>query len=237
MRKLLAALVVLAVIVVGADVAGRLYAEHRVQQALAQQLPGRADPAVRIHGFSFLLQAFAGRYTNVTISGAGVPSGPLKDVSVALDLTDIDYPLRDAIAGTTRGLTVGQAGLRLVISAQDLAAALGLPDLTLSSAGGAGIRFATSVSVAGTAIPVAADVTIRMADGRLRLSAGAVSADGARVPSAVVGDLTRRLTTSIPVPQFAIHVTSGAVSLSDGSVVITATATDLTADQVASLAG
>ena len=88
MRRLLVALLVLAVVLVDADVGGRVYSEDRADAALAQHLPGPADPAVSIHGFSLLLQALPGRYSHVTISSNDLGTGPLQHVAAVADLYD-----------------------------------------------------------------------------------------------------------------------------------------------------
>ncbi|MBN9608314.1 MAG: DUF2993 domain-containing protein [Actinobacteria bacterium] len=232
MRKLLVALLVLAVVLIGADVGGRVYAEDQADAALAQHLPGPADPAVSIHGFSFLLQALPGRYSHVTISSNDLSSGPLQHVAAEADLYDVSYPLRSAISGTVDGLTIGRAQLRLTVPATDLGSVLGVPNLTLSSTAGTAIRLHTSVTVAGETVPVTADVAISMTDRTLHLSASALSAGGVSLPSALIGELHRRLTVSVPLPGLPFGVTSAVISVSGGDLVISASATDLRADQI-----
>jgi hypothetical protein len=132
------------------------------------------------------------------------------------DLYDVGYPLRSAISGTVDGLTIGRAELRLTVPATDLGSVLGVPNLTLSSTGGTGIRLHTSVTVAGETVPVTADVAISMTDRTLHLSASALSAGGVSLPSALIGELHRRLTVSVSLPGLPFGVTSAVISVSGG---------------------
>lgn len=232
MRKLVAVLLVLAVILVGADVGGRWYAQRQAERALAQHLPSDASPSVSIGGFSFLLQALPGRYSHVTIGSDDLGAGAVQHISARADLYDVDYPLRDAIDQTADSLTVGRAQLRVMIPGADLGAALGLPNLTVSPADGTAIRLRTSVSVAGETWPATVDVTAGVTGRTLRMSAAPVSVAGVHVPAAAVKELQRRLTTSVALPQLPFDVTSAAVSASGGNLVIVATATDLRADDL-----
>lgn len=229
MRRLLVAVLVLAALVVAADVGGRWYAQRQAAQALAQHLPADADPTVTVHGFSFLAQALPGRYTHVTIDSNDLGAGAVQHVSAQADLYDVTYPLRNAIDRTADNLTIGRATLRVVIPATDLGAAIGVPDVTVSSAGGTAIRLHTTVSVAGEAFPVTAEVAATLTGRTLHLSAAPISAAGVSVPSALVSGLQKRLTASIPLPQLPFDVTAATVSASGGSLVIQATATDLRA--------
>lgn len=233
MRKWLVALLVVVVVLVGADIGGRAYAQRQAERAIAQHLSARADPAVRIHGFSFLLQALTGRYSHVSIGSSHVALGAMADVAAQVDLLGIDYPLRDAIDGTTTDMTIGRAQLRLIVPAAVLASLLGVPDLTLSAAGGSAMTLRTTVSVAGEPVPVTADVAVGVTGRTLRVAAAPVAAAGTALPSALVAELRRRLTTEVAIPQLPFGVTSATAAATDGNLVISASATDLAASQLA----
>lgn len=232
MRKVVVALLVLAVVVVVADVGGRMYAQQQVAKGFAQHTAGQVEPAVEIHGFSFLLQALPGRYSHVSLRSDDLAMGSLRNVAARADLYDIAYPLRDALGGTVDGMTIGRAHLRLTIPAAVLGSALGVPDLALSAAGGDGIVLHTSVTVAGESIPVDVRVAVGLSGRTLRVAAAPVAAAGVALPPALAHELRQRLTASVPLRELPFGATSATASVSGGDLVISASAAHLTADQL-----
>ena len=114
MRKLLIFVFVLIVIVVGLDIGGRYYAESQASKTIGEQT-GTPDPAVDIHGFSFLVQAIPGHYQNVTLSSQDVTAGPITGIATTIELYDVHFPLGDAIKGNTDNLTAAHATLSGVV--------------------------------------------------------------------------------------------------------------------------
>jgi hypothetical protein len=121
-RRWVIALVVLVLLLVGADFGAAAYAEHMISQKARTQLQLTDDPSVTIHGFPFLTQALGGDYSHISVSAAGVPvAGKLQDVAVNAELEDVNAPLSDLTNGNTKAITIGKLTGSVTIKAADLA--------------------------------------------------------------------------------------------------------------------
>ena len=82
-RRWVIALIVLVLLLVGADFGAAAFAEHMISQKARTQLQLNDDPSVTIHGFPFLTQALGGDYSHISVSAAGLPvANKLQDVAV-----------------------------------------------------------------------------------------------------------------------------------------------------------
>ncbi len=121
-RRWVIALVVLVLLLVGADFGAAAYAEHMISQKARTQLQLTDDPSVTIHGFPFLTQALGGDYSHISVSAAGVPvADKLQDVAVNAELEDVTAPLSDLTNGNTKAITIGKLTGAVTIKAADLA--------------------------------------------------------------------------------------------------------------------
>jgi hypothetical protein len=232
-RKLIAALVVLVLLLVGADVAGRLIAQQKASQALAAKLDGDSDPSVRIHGFSFLWQAVRGDYGHVTATSNGLTLGPIHRVDAQVDLYDAALPLSDALSGNVEHLTAQRADLRAVIPGDQLAGFLQQPGMTFESAGDGMVRVHTTIAVSGRTFPIVVDIDISVTDDKLTLSARPISAAGVQIPAHIADDLKNRLTTDkIPLTALPFPLESADVAVQNGNLVLTASATKVDAQRL-----
>lgn len=121
-RRWVIALVVLVLLLVGADFGAAAYAEHMISQKARTQLQLTDDPSVTIHGFPFLTQALGGDYRHISVSAAGIPvADKLQDVAVNAELEDVTAPLSDLTNGNTKAITIGKLTGSVTIKAADLA--------------------------------------------------------------------------------------------------------------------
>jgi hypothetical protein len=121
-RRWVIALVVLVLLLVGADFGAAAYAEHMISQKARAQLQLTDDPSVTIHGFPFLTQALGGEYGHISVSAAGVPvADKLQDVAVNAELENVTAPLSDITSGNTKAITIGELTGSVTIKAADLA--------------------------------------------------------------------------------------------------------------------
>ncbi|MBE1500057.1 hypothetical protein H4696_007157 [Amycolatopsis lexingtonensis] len=121
-RRWVIALVVLVLLLVGADFGAAAYAEHMISQKARTQLQLTDDPSVTIHGFPFLTQALGGDYRHISVSAAGLPvADKLQDVAVNAELENVSAPLSDLTAGNTKSITIGELTGSVTIKAADLA--------------------------------------------------------------------------------------------------------------------
>jgi hypothetical protein len=231
-RKLIAALVVLVLLLVGADIAGRLIAQQKAEHALAARLDSQSEPTVRIHGFSFLWQAVRGDYSHVTATSNGLTLGPISKVDAQVDLYDARLPFSDALSGTMDHLTAQRADLRAVIPGEQLAALLQQPGMTFDPASDGMIRVHTTVAVAGRTFPITIDVDISVTHNNLTLAARPISAAGAQIPGELADSLQKQLTVSVPLTALPFPLDSADITAQNGNLVLTATATDVDARQL-----
>lgn len=120
-RRLVIALVVLLGLAVVADFVTAAIFEHEVSKRARDKFGLADDPSVRVHGFSFLLQAFSGEYDHVTVEATGVPvRDTLRDVEVNAELYDVRAPLGELISGSSKGVQVGKVDGKVRIKASDV---------------------------------------------------------------------------------------------------------------------
>ena len=110
MKGLLLTLVVLAALLVGADLVAVRVAEGVIASQTQASGGFSQRPAVDVRGFPFLTQALAGRYDDVRVSASGTVSGtPVERLDVALQ--GVRLPLSQALSGDVATVPVeGLAG-------------------------------------------------------------------------------------------------------------------------------
>ncbi len=229
MRKLLILLAVLLLLVVGADIGGRAYAESKASDAIGAK-SGTTAPSVVIHGFSFLAQALPGHYQNITLASSDVTAGPITGIDATIELYDVDFPLSDAVKGDTSSLTAAQATLRGVIGDSVITAAMGQKGVTLSAGSGGAIRASATISVGGQQVAVTADLVASYASGVLHLKANGLDAAGVTLPD--VAQLTDGLSLSLPLKGLPFIVQAATLTASGSSLILTATANNVTVGSV-----
>lgn len=232
MRALLGTIVVLALLVVGADIGARLFAQSQAEKALRENYSAAADPTVQIRGFSFLLQAFQGDYSHIELSSPDVTLGALTNVQVHIDLHDVSLPLSDAISGDTSSMVARRADFQATIPAASLGDALDQENLTITPTADGLVQIGTTVTVAGQTIPVTVAASASISNGSLSLTAKLISAAGVTLPAQVTQALQARLSVKLPLSTLPFSLEKAGVSAQDGALVLTATGTNVTADQL-----
>lgn len=173
-KKLLTALVVLALLAVGLDRGGVLVAE-RVAGSSLQSSQGLAQrPEVSIDGFPFLDQVARGAYDRIEVRARDVPLGDAAD-PVALRLARLDVVLVDV--ETSRDFDrfdVRRARASALISYADLSEVFGVE---LSFAGDGRLTVRGAFRVLGQDVEPEVTVAPAVVDGALRL--GEISVAGA----------------------------------------------------------
>jgi hypothetical protein len=232
MRALLGTILVLLLLLVGADIGGRLFAQSQAEKALREHYPAAADPQVSIHGFSFLLQAVQGSYSDITMSSSNVTLGPVTGVRAQIDLHDTSLSLSDAISGDISRLSARRADFRAVFPAASLGDWLDQPTLTIAPGADGLVQIGTTVAVAGQTVPVAISASASISGGSLTIVAKTVSAAGLTLPTDRVRQLQNGLTAALPLKGLPFSIDHAGVSAQDGALVVTATGVDVTAAQL-----
>lgn len=133
MRKLIIGIVLILGLGLVVDFGSAAYAEYRLSRELRDGGQLDADPAVTIHGFPFLTQAWAGKYDNIEFRAQGVESDLVGEVTIEADLMGAKAPASDVIDGTIQKVPVDRLEGRMMIDATVLGQFLGIPDLQVSA--------------------------------------------------------------------------------------------------------
>lgn len=121
-RKLVAVLVVLILVLLGADFGAAAFAEHTVSQKTREQFGITDDPSVSIHGFPFLSQAISGDYSHMSVRAGGVPlNDALRELEFSAELRDVSAPLSDLTSGNVQAIKIGRLEGQIRIKASDIA--------------------------------------------------------------------------------------------------------------------
>lgn len=230
MRKLVGFLVVLVVLLVGADFGLRYLATRQIGDALQSRLNLATRPDVSVDGFPFVLQAVEGSYGTIHAALPPATVGPLDDVGITVALDGVRLPLGDAIAGNVDRLTADGGQARLTVPTSSVAAAAGLPDLRITEENGS-LVVTVTISVLGRQFPVTAQLDATVTDAGLSLRNGAISGVGVTLPSEVLSTVTALVDLTVPLDGLPVVITGGRVSVAGTDLVIDATtsALDLTA--------
>lgn len=130
MRRVLAAVLAAAAVLVLADFGTAAAVESAIARQMRDRLGLPEDPATSVGGPSFLLQAATGRYSSVEVSMERVPIGPLRTPEVRVRLYGVRASLGDLVGGTAARFRAAAAEGAVRIGPADvrrLAAAAGGP--------------------------------------------------------------------------------------------------------------
>lgn len=98
MRKFLVVLLILlAALVVVADIGARSFAQSTLSERLAQQMDMSEEPDVSIEGWAFLPQVLSGTYTEVNIDAASATMSGVTVEQVEATASDVEAPLSDLL--------------------------------------------------------------------------------------------------------------------------------------------
>ena len=226
MRKLVIGLIVLLVLLVGADFALRYVATQRISDAVATRLQLAEKPAVSIAGFPFITQALNGEYNTISASLPPTAFGPVADVAVNVDLLGVRIPLSDALRGNVDALTATSSQVRLSIPVSSVAAAVGLKTLQVTGTGNT-LAVTTMVTVLDQQYPITAQLGASVADSVLHLSTGPISGFGITLPAEIVAAIPTVIALDIPLAGLPFTITSGTVNAVGGNLVVDATTSTL----------
>lgn len=215
MKKVLAVLLVLVVLLVVADRVGVVVAEHVVADQVQEKAGLTAPPDVDIGGVPFLTQVVRGRYDDVrlqlTAEELGQPAGTTADVT----LHGVHVPLSALLHRSVTEIPVDSLDGTATLSYPLLSAQLG-GDTSLSWTDGA-LRVTRTVQVLGFSVPLTADGSVTLDGTDLVVNVSGASAAGVDLPSYVVSAATKLLDLRYPVPElpFGLQLT-GVTAAADG---------------------
>ena len=107
MRKFLVVfLILVAVLVVAADIGARAFAQNTLAERMAQQMEMSEEPEVSIAGWAFLPQVVSGTYTEIDITADSATMDGVTVEQVEATASDVEAPLSDLMDEPT--VTAGE---------------------------------------------------------------------------------------------------------------------------------
>jgi hypothetical protein len=229
-RRLLLVLAILLVVLVGLDFGGRWFSETQINRAIERNLEVPVTTATTdIGGFSFLWQAVTGRWTDISVRATGLQPPRVAVSEADVRLADVRLPLSDALSGSIDRLTAGTADGHAVITAKALSDATGVSPLALATGSSGGIDITTQATVLGQTLSVTADASVTVTDNVLKVSVQGLSAGSQALPSELSASLNSSLSLDLSLAGVPFPIEGGAVTVQDGDLVVSATASDVNA--------
>ncbi|RJQ76505.1 DUF2993 domain-containing protein [Pseudonocardiaceae bacterium YIM PH 21723] len=135
-KKLVIAILVLGGLLVAADFAAAAATEYQVSKKMRAELGLTEDPAVRINGFPFIVQALNDDFRDIRIQATGVPIGErFRDAEVGLDLHHVQADFMKLAQGQSTPVTVADAKGEVKVHAAEIGKLVGIADLKVQPVG------------------------------------------------------------------------------------------------------
>ncbi len=237
MRRLLVVLVVLGLLLVGVDLGAKMLAERKIGDEIAQARDLSTAPGVDIGGFPFLVQAWRGQLSSITVHSADLKQDDIELHNVRATLTDVDAPIREIVAGTTTPrFTAARAQVQGTVDYASLAAALKaraqtgtanqfvqLQDLSAAQGPDGAMLVKATATVMGAPVSLSVPVKVGVDGGRLTLSA---SGAGDAVQSQAA---TQLFNSALPIPKLPYGLTVQRITAEKDGLTVSATASGVSA--------
>ena len=224
MRRLLVALVVLAVLLVVADRVGVLLVERAVVRELAGSGLG-VEPSVDIQGVPFLTQAVAGRYDEVVVRAEDVPAGEVRFAQFEATLEGLLVPLSGALTGDVSSVPVESLEAQALVPYDELARRSRAADVRVEPAGDR-VRVTGSVEVLGRTFSAATVSRVELVGGTVVVTAEEFDVGSETISEVITRALTGRLDLEVPIQDLPYGLEPTAVDVTPGGILVDAATTD-----------
>ncbi|GLZ31445.1 hypothetical protein Lesp02_36330 [Lentzea sp. NBRC 105346] len=253
-KILIITLIVLGVLLVGADFALAAAGEYQIAQKMREKLQLKEDPSVRINGFPFILQAVRGDYRHIRIQATGVP---VKDEKNDIDIRDLDIeanllhtriPLSDLLAGRTGNAVIDQVDGSVKVKALDLNRFINgrtpfdklsiepdtRPAVTTTAgekpSSTAPVKLSGTAALAGKQVVVTAFGVVAVVDGQLQVSVEDVQLDDMSLAQ-LIPALRDAMNIKVAPGALPFGVTPTAVQVESGAFTLHGTVENVPLDQ------
>jgi len=240
-KKAAIALLVLLVLLVVADFGTAAAAEYQVSKQLRGHLALPDDPAVKINGFPFLTQAFAGDYRDVDVAADRVTVAKLRNIGVEATLRHVRVPLSELLSGSPDSVHVDEVVGRARIQVSELGNVINVEDLrieqvseqaqaaTPASTNGTGqVRLIGTTEVLGQRTEVTILGSVDLVDGFIQVTANDIEINGQQaLPSIVRQGLLRGFTARLDPGALPFEITPTSIRVENDTLVVEGTASDL----------
>jgi LmeA-like phospholipid-binding len=231
-RLLLQALgliVVVALLLWGADTMARIGAQTLLSRNIQDATGVEVPPEVDVHGIFFLPQVIRGTYSEVHVTTEGVTSGPLRIDRVESQLFDVEMPFHDVLVRDVRRVGIGRSVENLDLTYEDLNAYFAATGRRLSLTPGpdGAVRISGNIEIANQTVPLSADATLSVEGDALRISPVSLNTGSGSLDEASQLLLGQRLRLLVPLGTLPFgHQLTGVRADPDG-LHLTATGTDI----------
>lgn len=239
MKKLAIVLVVLVGLLVAVDFGAAAAAEYQVSKRLRGHLELPDDPAVRINGFPFMLQAFKGDYRDVEVTADRVTVARLHNLGVEATLHHVRVPFSDLVSGSADTVRVDEVVGRVRVQAAELEELINADDLQVDEVtdrdrNAAGqpvpddaVKLTGTTDVLGQQTRVIVIASLDLAGGQVQITPHTVRVDGQTLPAAVEETVLQLFAVRLDPGELPFDVTPTSVSADDGALVVEGTARNL----------
>jgi LmeA-like phospholipid-binding len=219
MRKLLIALVVVAILVVAADRISLYVAQRKIADRVAAAYNLATPPNVTITGFPFLTQVIAGHYQQVVVTMNSVDTRGVQIDGLTARFAGVRAPLGQLLGTGPSAVTADHATATGVLPFETIQRRLP-PGITLS-ADGERVRLTGNLGFQGIQVPVSAGVSLHVTSNAIEMSPRDLKVAGSfAVPSLVGG----RLVIALPVHDLPMNLKVRSVHVTGHGFAVTATA-------------
>jgi hypothetical protein len=197
----LGVVVVVGLLLWGADALARTGAETLLERNIEDATGVEVRPEVEVQGIFFVPQVIRGAYSEVHVTTQGITSGPLRIDRLESQLFDVRVPFHDVLVRDVRRVGIGRSVENFDLTYPDLNAYFAATGrrLTLSPGRDGAVTLNGEVTVLNQKVPISADVTLWVEDDVLRISPQNLNAGSAALNSASRLLLRQRLTLTIPL--------------------------------------
>ena len=215
MRKLLIALVVLAVLFVAVDRIALVIAEDEIASRIATAYSLPTDPGVSITGFPFLTQVVSGNYQQIGVTADQIQADGVTLHDLNVHLTGVHASISQLLGGSSSMITADRAaGTALVDFAtvkqrlpQETQVSLGGQNLQVSglqlSPDGKNLKLSGTASYLGISAPVSATAALSVSPSGITVTPEDVTvAGGLSIPGSAIS----RLHFTVPLNGLPLHL-------------------------------
>ncbi|GLW22256.1 DUF2993 domain-containing protein [Microbispora triticiradicis] len=223
MRKLVVAVVMLAILLVVLD----RVAVVGVQREIARQIEAQYDlaqpPSVQVKGLPFLTQAFSGRYEEIAIGIGEVEREGVQLERIDATLYGVTAPLADLIQNAAAAKIGADRVVGTVVISRRTLSAHAPKGIKVEGTGDDKLRVSGNVTVLGNQVPVTADMKIEMIKDGIRLTPASVRLAGA-IP---VPNPERLISFTVPVKNLPLNLRITRVTSTSEGLAVQGTASDV----------
>lgn len=239
MRKLLIAVVALAVLLAAADRIAAAVAENQISDRVAAAYGLAAKPSVTIEGFPFLTQVLSGHYGRIDVSAGQVAAGGATLHHLMAHFTGVHASLSQVLRHGTGTVTADRATGSAVVAFTDVSQRL--PQGLRLHPAGKDLKVSGGLRYQGLRIPVSATVSLAVTPSGIKVTPVTVQIPGG--PGLPAAAYSSRLHLLVPLSSLPLHLQLSSVRVAADGLRIGAFARDVhfaqpvTAQRVAGQAG